>query len=102
VRPLKLVAASHDIAFYYREDGKYLEQAELRSPDHFEQFRWPLIGTNLDEKQYLLESDLNIRCCLYNHPLKVQMSKHSPVLVALERDNARYRPTRSRKGPPNY
>jgi len=60
---------SVDIAFYYYEDGKHLEQAALRSPDRFERFRWPLISTNLDEKKYLLESDLNIRCCLYNRPL---------------------------------
>jgi len=88
-----------DIAFYHRDSRGYLEQEDLLSPDRFERFRAPLVGTDLLEKRYLLESDLNIRCCLYNHPLEVRDVAGRPMIVALERGNAMYRPTRSRVGP---
>ena len=87
-----------DIAFYYRDSRGHLEQEDLRSPDRFERFRAPLVGTELPENRYLLESDLNIRCCLYNHPLEVRNRAGKPMIVALERSNAMYRPTRPRVG----
>lgn len=86
-----------DIAFYYLEEGKYLEPADMRSPDGFERFSCPLVSTRLDEKAYLLESDTNIRSCLYNHPLEVRHDRDLPVVVALERNNGRFKPTRSRR-----
>ena len=79
-----------------REEGNYLEQANLYSPDRFERFRWPIISTQLDEKVYLLESDPNIRGCLYNHPLEVRRYGGEPMIIALERQNARFKTTRSR------
>src|SRR6202022_3001345 len=92
-----------DIAFYYLKDGKYLDQADLYSPDKSERFRWPILTTNLDAETFLLESDLNIRCCLFNHPLEVRKEKDGGhVIVALERDRAEFRPTRWRSGPRDY
>jgi len=93
-----------DVGFYFRKQGSYLEQADLYSPDRFERFRCPLIQTDLDEKTFLLESDINIRCCLYNHPVEVR--KHPTedyhVIIALQRRDAEFRPTRSRLGAINY
>jgi hypothetical protein len=86
-----------DVAFYQLEDGRYLEQANIRSPDKWERFRTPLITTDLDEKKYLLESDPNIRACLFNHPLEVRRDRVNPVIVALNRQNARFKATRSRR-----
>jgi hypothetical protein len=92
-----------DIAFYCLRDRKYLDQADLYSPDKSERYRWPLVATALDPEVFLLESDLNIRCCLFNHPLEVQKQKDgSHVIVALERHRAEFKPTRWRSGPRNY
>jgi len=92
-----------DIAFYFMRDGKYLDQADLYSPDGSERFRRPLVATALDPEVFLLESDLNIRCCLFNRPLQVQKHKDgSHVIVALERHRAEFRPTRWRSGSPDY
>jgi hypothetical protein len=87
-----------DVAFYQRQDGRYLEQANVRSPDRLERFRTPLITTDLEEKRYLLESDPNIRGCLFNHPLEVRRHRGNPVIVALNRKSARFKPTRFRAG----
>ncbi len=91
-----------DIAFYYLKDGKYLDQADLYSPDRTERFRFPLVATPLDAETFLLESDLNIRCCLFNHPLEVRKTKDGHAIVALERHRAEFTPTRSRSGPRDY
>ena len=93
-----------DVAFYFRRGGKYLDQEDLHSPDRFERFRCPLLKTNLSEERFLLESDVNIRCCLFNHPLEVRKhpTKNYHVLIALQRRNAEFKPTRSRVGEPNY
>jgi hypothetical protein len=91
-----------DIAFYYLREGKYLDQADLYSPDKSERYRWPLVATALDPDAFLLESDLNIRCCLFNHPLEVRKADHGHVIVALERHRAEFTPTRSRSGPRDH
>jgi hypothetical protein len=91
-----------DIAFYYLKDGKYLDQADLYSPDKAERFRFPLVATALDPEIFLLESDLNIRCCLFNHPLEVRKTKEGHAIVALERNRAQFTSTRSRSGPCDY
>jgi hypothetical protein len=92
-----------DIAFYYLKSGKYLDQADLYSPDDSERFRRPLLTTNLDAEMFLLESDLDIRCCLFNHPLEVRKDKDGGhVIVALERHRAEFTPTRWRSGPRDY
>ena len=93
-----------DVAFYFRRNGKYLDQGNLYSPDRFERFRHPLLKTNLNEEIFLLESDTNIRCCLFNHPLEVRKhpAKNHHVLVALQRANAEFKPIRSRLAEPDY
>jgi hypothetical protein len=93
-----------DVAFYFRDEGKHLDQADLRSPDRFDRFRCPLLRTNLSEEVYLFESDINIRCCLFNHPLEVRKHpiRDHQVIVALERGNAKFKPTHFRGGEPNY
>lgn len=90
-----------DIAFYHL-DGGVLDQSDLRSPDRFERFRCPLVTTDLDESAYLLESDQNIRCCLFNHPLEVRKRSDRPVIVALQRKNAQFKPTFSRYEPRTF
>ena len=91
-----------DIAFYYLKDGKHLDQADLNSPDESERFRWPLLATSLDSETFLMESDINIRCCLFNHPLEVRKNDDGHVIVALQRKNTEFAPTRSRTGPRDY
>jgi hypothetical protein len=95
---------SVDVAFYFRRSSKYLDQDNLYSPDRFERFRCSLLRTSLSEEKFLLESDVNIRCCLFNHPLAVRKhpAKDYHVIVALQRRNAEFKPTRSRLGEPNY
>ena len=92
-----------DVGFYFWE-GTHLEQDNLFSPDRFERFRCPLIQTSLDEETFLLESDMNIRCCLFNHPLEVRKhpTEEHYVIVALERQSAGFRTTKSRRGPREY
>lgn len=86
-----------DISFCYLEKGKFIEEADLHTTDRMGRLRYPLLDSQLPEKEYLLESDQNIRACLYNHPLEVRHYDGSPIIVALERQSARYTPTRSRR-----
>ena len=91
-----------DIAFYARKRNGKLEQVDLYSPDRKERYRFPLVTSGLDDKAYLLESDINIRCCLYNHPLEVRKHQGTPKIVALERSRSDFKTTRSRMGAPPF
>ena len=86
-----------DIAFYYLENGRYLEQTELHGNQPWDRLRCPLLTSSLPEKKYLLESDENIRCCLFNHPLAIRQYDGRHMLIALERVNCRFKPKRSRR-----
>jgi hypothetical protein len=91
-----------DIAFYIRRKSGKLDQIDLYSPDREERFRIPLVTSGLDAKAYLLESDLNIRCCLYNHPLEVRKHHGKPKIVALQRSLSDFKTTRSRLSEPSF
>jgi hypothetical protein len=85
------------VAFVYKERC-HLETLGIRDPDlpgRSERYYYPLLSSDLDTSEYLLESDDNIRACLFNHPLEVKKHKGKAVLVALERDSAWYKATRS-------
>ena len=88
-----------DIAFYYRDVKGNLEQVDLESSDErFPTLTYPVIATDLPEKSFLLESDENIRACLFNHPLEITMHREKPRLIALERHRCPFPPTKNRAG----
>jgi hypothetical protein len=88
---------SLDIAYYYLEENKHLEQGDINRTGRFPLYSYPLVSTELDESIYLLETDQNIRVFLHNHPLEVRYRGRFPVLVALDRKNSRFKITRSRQ-----
>jgi hypothetical protein len=86
-----------DIAFYYRDDKGNLEQVDLESGDErFPTLTYPVITTDLPEKKHLLESDENIRACLYNYPLEIKTHRGRPRLIAVERQRCPFPVTRNR------
>jgi hypothetical protein len=90
---------SLDIAFYYREPNGNLDQVDLDSGDkRYPNLTYPVIATDLAEKRYLLESDVNILACLFNHPLAVRIHKGEPRLIALDRTHCPYPVRRTRTG----
>jgi hypothetical protein len=88
---------SLDIAFYFRKPNGCLDQVDLHSGDErFSNLTYPVIITDLPEREYLLENDDNIIASLVNHPLEVIMYRRRPRLIALDRGNAEFPPTPNR------
>ena len=88
---------SLDIAFYFREKNGSLDQVDLESGDtRYPNLSYPIITTDLAEHIFLVESDDNIRACLFNHPLDVRIHGGQPRLVALDRMNCPFPITRTR------
>jgi hypothetical protein len=91
---------SLDIGFYYRKPNGCLDQVDLQSGDErFPNLTYPVIVTDLPEQEYLLENDTNIIASLVNHPLDVVMYNRRPRLIALDRGNSEFPPTRNRAIP---
>ncbi len=101
VQPMLFVSSMEndltlDIGFFELEKGKYLEPRNLESPNRLEKFYYPIVSSGLPAADYLLESDDNIRVCLYNHPLFVKFYRKWPRIYAEERKTARFAPTATR------
>lgn len=82
------------VDFFYLEKGRHLETRDFSC--HQNNCYYPLFSTELECSKYLLEGDGNIRSCLFNHPLEVRVHRGRPVIVALERQWARFKPNRPR------